>query len=174
MFKLLVLLALVAYASAGGLYSSLGSYGYGSGYGYGYGLGGYGLGHGGSIVSYAPTYATSYANTYRPWSPVYYGSYYPSAKRILYSNPLNKLAYNYPTYLGGYAASYSPYSSYYKYGGYGLNDYDYGLGHGYGGYSGYGGYGLGGYGGYGLGYNSYYNSLGGVSAYGHNIYNHYN
>lgn len=62
----IVLLATVAYASAG-LYSGYGGlYGYGSGYGYG----GYGLGHGVAAIAPAVTYAhapvaTSYANTYK-------------------------------------------------------------------------------------------------------------
>lgn len=63
----IVLLATVAYASAGSLYS-----GYGGLYGYGgYGYGGYGLGHGvAAIAAPAVTYAhapiaTSYANTYK-------------------------------------------------------------------------------------------------------------
>jgi len=61
----ILLLATVAYASAGSLYS-----GYGGLYGYGgYGYGGYGLGHGAAIApavtyAHAPV-ATSYANTYK-------------------------------------------------------------------------------------------------------------
>lgn len=62
----IVLLATVAYASAG-LYSGYGGlYGYG---GYGYG-GGYGLGHGVAAIAPPISYAhgpvaTSYANTYK-------------------------------------------------------------------------------------------------------------
>ncbi|XP_014209487.1 prisilkin-39-like [Copidosoma floridanum] len=157
MFKLLVLLSLAVYASAGGLYSGLGSYGYyGSPYSSAYSYGGYaggygGYGHGGSVVSLAPSvgyspYASSYASVIK--YPSYYTSgLYPGAKKIIYANPLNKLGYYSPTYLGGYPASYSPY---------------YGYGHGYGGYYD-NGLGLGGYNGY----------LGGLSAYGHNVYNHY-
>lgn len=67
----IVLLATVAYASAG-LYSGYGgTYGYG-GYGLGGygGYGGYGLGHGVAAIAPAVTYAhapvaTSYANTYK-------------------------------------------------------------------------------------------------------------
>lgn len=65
----IVLLATVAYASAG-LYSGYGGlYGYG-GYGYGGYGSGYGLGHGVSAIAPAITYAhapvaTSYANTYK-------------------------------------------------------------------------------------------------------------
>lgn len=63
----IVLFAIIAYVSAGGLYSGYGGlYGY-DGYGYG---GGYGLGHG--VAAIAPSYAyahapvaTSYANTYK-------------------------------------------------------------------------------------------------------------
>ncbi|RLU23513.1 hypothetical protein DMN91_003718 [Ooceraea biroi] len=66
MFKLAVLFAILAYASATGLYS-----GYGGLYGYGgYGYGGYGLGHGVAAIAPAVSYAhapiaTSYANTYK-------------------------------------------------------------------------------------------------------------
>ncbi|XP_012525115.1 cuticle protein 64 [Monomorium pharaonis] len=149
MFKLIVLLATVAYASAG-LYSGYGGlYGYG-GYGYGSGYGsGYGLGHGvAAIAPYAPL-ATSYANTYKvavapaPITKVVA----PAITKLAYAAPaITKVAYA-PSYsapaisYGGYGYSIPPSVTY-------LNNYGYG--HGLGGL-GYGGLGSLGYG-YGLGY----------------------
>ncbi|XP_011503901.1 PREDICTED: shematrin-like protein 1 [Ceratosolen solmsi marchali] len=153
MFKLFVVLISVAYAAAGGLYSSYDSYNYGNSYGnnygYGYGLGGYDLRHNGAIVNYAP-YANSYANIYETSYPVIYPNYYSAVKKIHYTNPLYKLGHYLPTYLGSYAASYSPYNSY----SYGINNYNYALSHDYGGYGGYSG-------------------ISSVSTSGHNIFHRY-
>ncbi|XP_070529655.1 glycine-rich protein-like [Cardiocondyla obscurior] len=153
MFKLIVLLATVAYASAGGLYS-----GYGGLYGYGgYGYGGYGLGHG---VAYAPsiTYAhaplaTSYANTFKVAVAPPVAKIVAPVTKVAYTAPLAKVAYA-PTYAspavnyGYYGYKVPPTVTYVSngygyghglgYGGYGLGyGYGYGLGHGYGGYGGY-------------------------------------
>ncbi|XP_011689128.1 PREDICTED: cuticle protein 65-like [Wasmannia auropunctata] len=161
MFKLIVLLATIAYASAGGLYS-----GYGGLYGYGgYGYGGYGLGHG--VATYAPyayahaPVATSYANTYKVAvaPPITKLAVAPAITKVAYTAPITKVAYA-PTYSApavSYSHGYSIPPSVTYLGHSGL-----GYGHGYGGYGlGYGlGYGQGyGYGlgyGHGYGYGGYY------------------
>ncbi|XP_018306327.1 cuticle protein 64 isoform X1 [Mycetomoellerius zeteki] len=149
MFKLIVLLATVAYASADGLYS-----GYGGLYGYGgYGYGGYGLGHGVAAIApyvHAPV-ATSYANTYKvAVAPPITKYVAPAITKVAYAAPFTKVGYA-PTYsapaisYGHYGYTIPPSVTYVQSGlgyghglGYGLGNYGYGLGYGHG--YGYGGY----------------------------------